>query len=53
MNGRIKDLQLISGPQLFREAAFDALKKWVFTPAKVNGQPIDQRTTIRIEFGAQ
>jgi protein TonB len=52
-NGRINDLQLISGPPLYREAAFEALKQWVFKPAKLNGQPIDQTTTIRIEFGAQ
>jgi protein TonB len=51
-NGRINDLQLISGPPLFREAAFDALKQWVFKPARLNGQPIDQTTTVRIEFGA-
>jgi len=53
MNGRINNLQMISGSPLFREAVFDALKQWVFKPAKLSGQPIDQRTTIRIEFGAQ
>ena len=52
-NGRINDLQLISGPGLFREAAFDALKQWVFKPARLNGQPIEQPTRIRIDFGTQ
>jgi protein TonB len=52
-NGRISDLQLISGPPLFRDAAFAAVKQWVFKPARLNGQVIDQSTRIRLHFGAQ
>jgi len=51
-NGRISDLQLIRGNPLFRDAAFAALKQWVFKPAKLSGQAIDQSTTIRLDFGA-
>jgi TonB family protein len=52
-NGRIRDLQLMSGPPLFRDAAFAAVKQWVFKPARLNGQAIDQSTTIRVDFSAQ
>jgi len=52
-NGRISDLQLISGSLRFRDAAFAAVKQWVFQPAKLNGQAIEQSTTIRLDFGAQ
>jgi TonB family protein len=52
-NGRISDLQLISGPPLFRDAAFAAVKQWVFKPARLNGQAIEQSTKIRLDFGAQ
>jgi TonB family protein len=52
-NGRISDLQLISGSPLFRSAAFEALKQWVFQPARLNGQAIEQSTTIRLVFGVQ
>jgi TonB family protein len=52
-NGRISDLRLISGPPLFRDAAFAAVKQWVFRPARLNGQAIEQSTTIRVDFGAQ
>jgi TonB family protein len=52
-NGRISDLQLISGPPLFRDAAFAAVKQWVFKPARLNGQAIEQSTTIRVDFGVQ
>jgi protein TonB len=51
-NGRIDNVQLISGPQLFREAAFAAVKQWVFKPARLNGQAIEQEATIRLDFGA-
>lgn len=51
--GRISGLQLISGPPLFRDAAFEAVKQWVFKPARLNGQVIEQSTRIRLDFGAQ
>jgi protein TonB len=50
-NGRISDLQLISGSPLFRDAAFAAVRQWVFKPARLNGQPIEQSTRIRLHFG--
>ncbi|HLW54632.1 MAG TPA: TonB family protein [Candidatus Angelobacter sp.] len=48
--GRIKNLQLISGSPIFRDAAFDAVKQWEFKPAHLNGQPIEQPTKIRLDF---
>ena len=50
-SGRITNLEQISGSPLFRDAAFAALKLWVFKPAKLNGQAIEQATTIRLFFG--
>jgi protein TonB len=52
-NGRMTNLQLISGSPIFRDAAFAAVKQWVFKPARLNGQAIEQSTTIRVDFGAQ
>jgi TonB family protein len=49
-NGKISDLQLISGSPVFRDAAFAALQQWVFKPARLNGQAIEQSTTIRLHF---
>jgi TonB family protein len=50
-DGRISGLQFLSGPPVFRDAAFDAVKQWQFKPAKLNGQPIEQNTKIRLDFG--
>jgi TonB family protein len=52
-SGKITNLQQISGSPLFRDAAFAAVRQWVFKPAKLNGQAIDQSTTIHLHFGTQ
>jgi TonB family protein len=49
-SGKVTNLQVVSGPPIFRDAAFDAIKQWQFKPAMLNGQPIDQHTQIRLEF---
>ncbi len=49
-DGKVSNMQLISGPPVFREAAFEALKQWRFKPATLNGQPIEQATQIRMDF---
>jgi TonB family protein len=48
--GRVKDVRLISGSPIFRDAAFDAVKQWVYQPAKLNGRAIEQKTTIQLFF---
>ena len=48
--GKVSNLTLVSGPPVFRDAAFDAIKQWQFKPAKLNGEPIDQNTQIRLQF---
>jgi periplasmic protein TonB len=49
-DGRISALQFLSGPPVFRDAAFEAVKQWQFRPAKLNGQPIEQNTKIQMDF---
>lgn len=49
-NGYATNLQFVSGPAVFRDAAFDAVRRYVFKPAKLNGRPIDQTTQIKLKF---
>ena len=49
-DGKVSNLQLISGPPIFKDAAFEAVKQWQFKPAVLNGQTIDQNTQIRLSF---
>jgi TonB family protein len=48
--GKVTNMQLVSGPTVFRDAAFEAIKQWQFKPAVLNGQPIGQKTQIRLQF---
>ncbi len=49
-DGKVSNPKLISGLPIFRDAAFDAVKQWVFRPAKLDGQPIEQSTQISLKF---
>ena len=37
-DGKVSNLQFISGPPVFKDAAFDAVRQYQFKPAKLNGQ---------------
>jgi TonB family protein len=49
-DGKVSNPRFVSGPPIFRDAAFDAVTHYQFKPAKLNGQPIDQVTQIRLNF---
>jgi TonB family protein len=49
-DGKVSNLQLVSGPPIFRDAAFDAMKQCQFKPARLNGQAIEQNVQIRFDF---
>jgi len=52
-DGRVSNPKFISGQPVFRDAAFDAVKQWVFKPALLNGQPIEQTTQIKVVLSPQ
>jgi TonB family protein len=47
-DGKVSNLQFISGQPVFKNAAFDAVRQYLFKQAKLNGQPIEQTTQIRM-----
>jgi protein TonB len=49
-NGRIKDLQVVSGPVMLRQAALDAVRNWRYKPYRLNNQPVEVETTINVVF---
>jgi len=49
-DGTIKNLSIVSGPDLLQEAAAEAVKQWVYEPYLVNGQPSEVDTLIRVNF---
>ncbi len=49
-NGTIKDLQLVSGPEMLRQAAIDAVRTWRYRPYKLDNQPTEVETTVNVVF---
>jgi TonB family protein len=49
-DGKPYNPQYVSGQPVFKEAALQAVMGYVFKPAKLNGQPIEQSTRIRLNF---
>jgi TonB family protein len=49
-DGKPYNAKYISGQPVFRDAALQAVMGYQFKPAKLNGQPIEQSTTIKLNF---
>jgi TonB family protein len=48
--GRIKNLDVISGPPELREAAMKAVRKWRYEPYKIGDTPVEVETQITVNF---
>ena len=49
-DGTIKELSVVSGPELLQQAALDAVKQWRYRPYLLNGDPVEVGTTINVIF---
>jgi TonB family protein len=49
-DGKVSNVRFISGPIIFQDAAFTAVRQWLFKPATLNGELIEQETEIRVNF---
>ena len=49
-DGRVKQVTVLRGPEIFRKAAMDAVMDFVFRPALQNDQPVQVRMTRPIRF---
>jgi protein TonB len=49
-DGRVAQLQFISGPPLLMRSAMDAVREWRYQPTLLNGDPVEVDTTISVVF---
>lgn len=49
-DGKIADLQYVSGPPLLMKSAMDAVRQWEYKPTMLNGEPVRVDTTISVVF---
>lgn len=52
-DGRIRDLEAISGNPLFAQAARAAVREWRYRPTLLNNQPVEVETYITVKFLVQ
>jgi TonB family protein len=48
--GNVIDAKVVSGPTLLREAALEAVKKWRYSPAILDGKPTPAQLTVNVNF---
>lgn len=48
--GKVDQLEVISGPEVLRQAYLDAVRQWTFKPYLLNGTPTWVQTTITINI---
>jgi protein TonB len=49
-DGRVRDLTVISGHPLLVKAALEAVRQWLYKPTLLNGEPIEVKTVISLNF---
>jgi peptidyl-prolyl cis-trans isomerase A (cyclophilin A) len=49
-DGTVRELQVVSGPDLLRQAAVDSVQQWRYRPYLLNGEPVEVRTTVNVIF---
>jgi TonB family protein len=49
-SGNVERLEAISGPDMLKGAALDAVRQWTYKPYLLNGEPTDVDTTITVNF---
>jgi protein TonB len=51
--GTIEKLEVISGPEMLRTAATEAVQNWRYKPYLLNGEPteVDTQITVNFNFG--
>jgi TonB family protein len=49
-DGKVKRATAVSGPPLLRQAAIEAVLRWVYAPATLNGQAVDAETQVDVNF---
>jgi periplasmic protein TonB len=49
-DGVIEDLRVMSGPAILVSAAQQAVREWRFKPYLQNGQPVETKAKITVNF---
>lgn len=48
--GKVTKVAVVSGPAVFHQSAIDAVMRWRYEPARLNGQPTATHAQVRVFF---
>jgi TonB family protein len=49
-DGAVEQLKVISGPAELQQSSLDAVHQWTYKPFLLNGEPVEVKTTININY---
>jgi TonB family protein len=49
-DGKVKDVQLMTGPDLLVQSAMEAVWQWVYRPTLLNGEPVEVLTQVDVNY---
>jgi TonB family protein len=49
-DGSIQTVEFVSGPDVLKKSAMDAVKQWRYSPTLLNGQPIEVDTKVAVVY---
>ncbi len=53
INGQVAGMTVISGPVLLQQPAMDAVRRWKYVPAQLNGKAVPMHLTVTVQFKIQ
>ncbi len=48
--GHVSNMKVISGPPALQQSAMDALRRWQYEPAQLDGKPAPMHMTVTVQF---
>jgi periplasmic protein TonB len=49
-DGKVEQLEVVSGDEILAKAAVEAVRKWEYRPTLLNGEPVEVDTTVNVVF---
>lgn len=49
-DGSVRELTIVSGHAMLRQAAYDAVKRWIYSPTMLSGSAVEVEAPIEVNF---
>jgi TonB family protein len=52
-DGKVEDVEAVSGPKELQQSALDAVRQWTYKPYLLNGEPIEVETQVSVIYSLE